>query len=339
MIFRTGVALHAAVVMAYVTLTLWQTWPLATAPGAWAPHDLGDPLLSTWALWWNATHVPFTHVVVERRRLLSGAGALALSDHRVGIGLITTPLILGGVTPLAAHNVAFLAELRAVCRERICAGLLADAERARRAFIAGLVYGFHPFRSEHLPHLELLSVVLAAAGAAGPPSVGRHLQAALARAARGIPGARGVHHWLLLLLSRRPDRALAAVVRALGPAARRYVELGVGAGAAVRAAGTRAAGVSIDTSAIRSGPIDHGDRRSQRRHPGLGDGRPSRSAFWNAPAAWRTPEGAVFPGVTASLLVAIASASPGVRGSEPSRAVAPAHGARSASASWHSVSR
>ena len=43
---------HAPSVVTYAVLTVLLTWPLVTAPGAWAPHDAGDPLLSTWALWW-----------------------------------------------------------------------------------------------------------------------------------------------------------------------------------------------------------------------------------------------------------------------------------------------
>ena len=262
-------ALHAAVVMAYVTLTLWQTWPLATAPGAWAPHDLGDPLLSTWTLWWNATHVPFTHDWWNGAIFYPAPGALALSDHRVGIGLITTPLILGGVTPLAAHNIAFLASyvLSAVSAYALAFSL---TRSAAAAFIAGLVYGFHPFRSEHLPHLELLSGYWLPLALLALHRWVADLQAALARAARGIPGARGVHHGLLLLLSRRPPRALAAVVRALGPAPPALCGARRGAGASVRAAGTRAAGVSIDTSPIRSGSSQ--SRRSKISAPTSGAG-------------------------------------------------------------------
>ena len=267
--FRTGVALHAAAVMAYLALTLWQTWPLATDPGGWAPHDLGDPLLSTWALWWNATHVPFTHAWWDGAVFYPAPGALALSDHRVGIGLITTPLILAGVSPLAAHNVAFLSSyvLSAVSAYALAFTL---TRSGAGAFIAGLVYGFHPFRSEHCltssccPRYWLPVVLLASidgwrrSGGAGS----RWLAASLVL----VAFTTGYYFFFLGVLI----GLWLAVVRALGPA-----------GAALcRSSGRRwrcrscpcagAPGLSIDPSAIRPRPIDHRDRGSQRRHQGLG---------------------------------------------------------------------
>jgi hypothetical protein len=147
---------HAIAVGAYVALTVLFTWPIAAAPGSWVPHDLGDPLLSTWALWWNAMHLPFTDTWWNGAVFYPARGVLALSDHRVGIGLITTPLVLAGVSPLAAHNVAWLLSY---VLSAVAAYALTYALTGRRtaAFVGGLVYGFHPFRAEHLPHLELLS--------------------------------------------------------------------------------------------------------------------------------------------------------------------------------------
>ena len=317
MIFRTGVALHAAVVMAYVTLTLWQTWPLATAPGAWAPHDLGDPLLSTWTLWWNATHVPFTHDWWNGAIFYPAPGALALSDHRVGIGLITTPLILGGVTPLAAHNIAFLASyvLSAVSAYALAFSL---TRSAAAAFIAGLVYGFHPFRSEHLPHLELLSgywlpLVLLALHR-WVATFRRRWLALLAGSLVLVAFTTGYYFfflgvllglWLLWFVPWDLPR-------------RRYVELGV----ALALPFVPLAPVLL---AYRSTHRQFGLGRSITEIEDLSaDIRgwvtpPEPLAFWNAPAAWHTPEGAVFPGVTAALLVAIGIGIAWREGSRPRR--------------------
>ena len=271
MIFRTGVALHAAVVMAYVTLTLWQTWPLATAPGAWAPHDLGDPLLSTWALWWNATHMPFTHAWWDGAVFYPAPGTLALSDHRVGIGLITTPLILGGVSPLAAHNVAFLSSY---VLSAVSAYVLAFSLTRSRAgaFIAGLVYGFHPFRSEHLPHLELLSwywlpVVLLALHR-WVETFRRRWLALLVASLVLVAFTTGYYFFFLGVLI---GLWLLWFVPWNLPA-RRYAELGT----ALALPFVPLLPVLLAYRSIHQhyglGRFDHGDRGSQRRHQGLGHG-------------------------------------------------------------------
>src|ERR671913_1323940 len=147
---------HGPPVLAYAALTLLFAWPLVIDPGTRVPHDLGDPLLSTWTVWWNATRVPFTEPWWNGNIFYPSPGALAFSDHRVGIGLITTPLIFAGVSPLAAHNVAWTLSY---FLSAVTAYLLGWSLTGRRSasFIAGLVFAFHPFRAEHLPHLELLS--------------------------------------------------------------------------------------------------------------------------------------------------------------------------------------
>ena len=50
----------------YVLLAVLVTWPLAGRIATGVPHDLVDPLLNTWVLWWNTQAVPFTQRVVER---------------------------------------------------------------------------------------------------------------------------------------------------------------------------------------------------------------------------------------------------------------------------------
>lgn len=302
--FRIGAAAHAAAVSAYVALTLWQTWPLVTDPGGWVPYDLGDPLLSTWTLWWNATRVPFTADWWNGAVFYPAPGALALSDHRVGIGLITTPLILGGVTPLAAHNVALLASyvLSAVAAYALAFSL---TRSGAASFIAGLVYGFHPFRAEHLPHLELLS--------------GYWLPLVLLALHRWLETFR--RGWLAVL-------AIALVLSAFTTGyyffflgilialwllwflpwdlpAGRYVELG----AALAVPLVPLVPVLI---AYRSIHQQFGFGRSITDIEALSADLqgwvtpPEPLAFWNVPAAWHRPEGSVFPGLTATVLVIVA---------------------------------
>ena len=144
-------------IAAFVAVTIALTWPLLPRLGAVVPKDLGDPLFSTWALWWNARVVPFSAEWWDAPIFAPAGDAMALADPRLGLSLLTTPLIHAGVAPLAAYGAAFLvtfvgsaAAVYALCRTL---GVSRGA-----AFVGGLAFGVHPFRAAHLEHLELLAL-------------------------------------------------------------------------------------------------------------------------------------------------------------------------------------
>ena len=93
---------------AFGALAVAWTWPLTTHLSGRVPHDLGDPLLNTWILWWNAHAVPFTARWWSPPILIPVRGALALSEHLAGLGLFSTPVQLLGGSPLLAYNVCLL---------------------------------------------------------------------------------------------------------------------------------------------------------------------------------------------------------------------------------------
>jgi hypothetical protein len=142
--------------LAYLGLTLALFWPIATGLGALVPFDLGDPLLSTWTLWWNARVTPFTSEWWDGLAFFPARETLTFSDHRVGLGIVSTPLLWLGVSPLASHNAVFLLSffLSAAGAYALC--YVVSGSRWA-AFIGGLIFGFNPFRAGHLPHLELLA--------------------------------------------------------------------------------------------------------------------------------------------------------------------------------------
>ena len=149
-------AADAAAIAAYAALTVAMTWPLVGHLGAVVPKDLGDPLFSTWAMWWNARVLPFSDAWWQGPIYFPTTDTLALADHRVGLGLISTPLIWAGASPLAAYGIAFLASfvLSAAAAYALCHALTASRPAA---FVGGLIFGFHPYRAAHLEHVELLS--------------------------------------------------------------------------------------------------------------------------------------------------------------------------------------
>src|SRR4051812_19421713 len=74
----------AGALILYGALAVVLTWPLVTVLGSCVPHDLGDPLLSAWNLWWNARHVPFSGAWWDAPQFFPAHGTIAFSDHRVG---------------------------------------------------------------------------------------------------------------------------------------------------------------------------------------------------------------------------------------------------------------
>lgn len=139
----------------YTLVTLALTHPIAWHL-AQVPHDLGDPLLSTVLLWWNAHHLPLTAEWWNGSFFVPATGVVSFSDHRLGESLLASPLQWLGASPLVATNVSLLATFP-LCA--IAAHWLAFTltERHDASTIAGLSYGFSPFRFGHIEHLELLA--------------------------------------------------------------------------------------------------------------------------------------------------------------------------------------
>jgi hypothetical protein len=140
----------------YSLVTLAMTYPIVLNLTTRVPHDLGDPLLSTVILWWNAHHLPFSSGFWDGSFYWPGTGSLTFSDHRLGVSLLAVPLQWMGCSPLTAYNVTLLATFP-LCA--VSAHWLAYVLTGRHdaATIAGLAYGFNPYRFAHIEHLELLA--------------------------------------------------------------------------------------------------------------------------------------------------------------------------------------
>jgi hypothetical protein len=146
-------------------LTIAWTWPLSANLSRRVPHDTGDPVLNTWILWWNTQALPFTERWWSPPVFFPLPGTFALSEHLAGIALFTTPMQFLGVSPLAAYNVAliasyvlsgyftFLLARYLVAREGLPPGSLMTAA----AFFAGMAFAFAPYRSSQLAHLQVLT--------------------------------------------------------------------------------------------------------------------------------------------------------------------------------------
>ena len=152
-----------AVFAIYAVLAIALTWPLALGLGRDVPGDLGDSLLNMWILGWGAEHVP---------RLLTGSMswaefwnanifhpdplALALSEHLFGQTLQILPVYWLTGNIILCYNLIFISTfaLSAFGTYLLVHDLTGDR---RAAFIAGLVYGFLPYRIASVPHVQVMS--------------------------------------------------------------------------------------------------------------------------------------------------------------------------------------
>ena len=131
-------------------LLLSLAWTLAGAGAIRvraSPHDPGDPVLNTWILWWNAQALPFSDGWWSPPIFYPMPGALALSEHLLGIALFTTPLQLAGLSPIAVYNLALVLSLRVVGFFACSCWAPASPDRRLAGVVAGIAFGFAPYRA------------------------------------------------------------------------------------------------------------------------------------------------------------------------------------------------
>jgi hypothetical protein len=151
------------ILLAFLVLAIVWTWPLARHLSSRIPHDPGDPIFNIWVLWWNAHAVPFTERWWNPPMFFPMRGALALSEHLAGIGLITTPLQLLHASPLAAYNIALILSFALsgfftfFLVRRLIPPQCDEAIRNVSALSAALAYGYGPYRAGQLAHLQVLT--------------------------------------------------------------------------------------------------------------------------------------------------------------------------------------
>ncbi len=145
-----------AAAVTYIVLTVAYTWPLAAHLPDGIPHDVGDPLLNTWILWWSTRAVPLTSAWWNAPIFFPAPGVLAFSEHLLGLAPISAPLIVLTRQPLVGYNVALLASFVLSALAAYALGYTLT-RRHDAAFIAGIAYAFAPYRLAQVPHIQVLS--------------------------------------------------------------------------------------------------------------------------------------------------------------------------------------
>ena len=118
--------------------------------------DIGDPLFSVWRVSWV-----YRQLLGDPRDLFDAnifyprPLTLAYSDSMLLPALTVMPLLAAGVHPIVATNaILVLSFVASAFTTYLLVGRLTRSSLS--AFIAGLVFGFYPYRFDHYIHFELL---------------------------------------------------------------------------------------------------------------------------------------------------------------------------------------
>ncbi|HZR25514.1 MAG TPA: discoidin domain-containing protein [Vicinamibacterales bacterium] len=132
------------------------TWPLVLHPGRTIAGGLGDPLLNTTILAWDADRI--RHLfrgLWDPPFLFPHRHTLAYSEHLLGIAIFTSPIAWISRNPILTYNVAYIGSY-------ILAGfgmfLLARSLTGRvdAAILAALAFELTPYRLAQTTHVQVL---------------------------------------------------------------------------------------------------------------------------------------------------------------------------------------
>ena len=148
--------LHLALAfLFYLACTLVLAHPVVSSIGTVLPNDPGDPVLNTWILWWNTYTVPLSSQWWNAWFFYPAPDVFTFSETLLGVVPISAPVQWITGSPVVAYNVVFMLSfaLSAAAAHLLCFEL---SGRHDASLIAGLAYGFCPYRIDQLPHLQVL---------------------------------------------------------------------------------------------------------------------------------------------------------------------------------------
>jgi hypothetical protein len=158
---RSGQTLAALV--GYAVLTVVMTWPLAPGAARDVPADLGDALLNMWIMAWDAESLVAMASGTMRFADVWHANifhpsplALTFSEHLMPQAVQGLPAYLATGNIVLAYNLVFLSTF-ALSGLGMFLLVRELTGSARAGFVAGLFYGFLPYRLGIFPHIQGLS--------------------------------------------------------------------------------------------------------------------------------------------------------------------------------------
>jgi Bacterial membrane protein YfhO len=139
----------------FIAVTALMTWPWVTELRN-AVSDPGDPYMIAWTLWWDfhqTFHSPLN--LFHANIFYPLQYTLAFSEHDYGISLLFFPLFALGFRPLTVHSIASFLGI-AFCGYGAFRLLRTLNGSTSAGIVAGVVYGFIPFRFQLLSHLHYM---------------------------------------------------------------------------------------------------------------------------------------------------------------------------------------
>jgi hypothetical protein len=164
-------------------------------------NDAGDPILTTTILHWVATHVPYTDAWYQFPIFHPSRDTLTFSEHLLGIAVVAAPIEWLTGSPVIAYNLTLVASF-ALSAAAMFALAWRLSGSVPASFIAGLAYGFAPYRISQLPHIQMEAIwyaPLALFGLHAYLDTGRYRWLALYGAAWMLQGA--ANGYALIFLS------------------------------------------------------------------------------------------------------------------------------------------
>ena len=220
-----------AVLAAYALLGAAFTWPLLRDAHARIASDPGDPILNTSVLVWNATTLPFSARWWDAPHYYPTTGVTTFTENLLGMYPIASPIFWLSENPLLTYNLTLFATWPlSAFAVYLLVRLLVKRDDA--AFLAGLAFGFSPYRAVAFGHLQTLAtfgVPFALLGLHGYLKTGRWpwlvvfgaawLQQGLANGYYILYGGLFFGLWTLYFCSPRPMWPRAAALTAAGAVA------------------------------------------------------------------------------------------------------------------------
>jgi hypothetical protein len=148
---------RAATVTLLFTL-LWTTamlWPALRAPSDHIVMDIGDPVLNTAILQWNARTLPLSPEWWDFPAFAPTPGVTAFTEHLLGLYPLATPLIWATGNPVVAYDLLCLVSFPLTALAMFALGRQLTGS-AIGAVVAALAFTFSPYRVSHLSHIQML---------------------------------------------------------------------------------------------------------------------------------------------------------------------------------------
>lgn len=148
---------EALVLAFFIAATLFFTYPRVLHLLDGVEHFGGDPLLNIWTLSWDTHQLisdPFH--LFEANMFYPYPRTLAWGEHLLASSLLVSPILLISRNPILAYN---LLHLFSFVISAFGTYLLVTHLTKNRmgGIIAGLVFGFCPYRFAHLGHLQMIT--------------------------------------------------------------------------------------------------------------------------------------------------------------------------------------